>query len=135
MITEQLTIDGLLAQIANMKTTEDSNTVAEAKRLFYEQASPAERERVTAAIRERTRALLALISNENRQIGEILQQNGTEYDLSEWLSIANYAKKYAVSTHVVQNWLRRGIIPPDCSIELHTFNNIRMVKDRPYRSA
>ena len=135
MVTKQLTTNDLLAQIAGMRTPADSDAVAEARRLFYEQATAAERDRVTAAIRDRTRALLTLIAEENQQTGEMLWQNGIDYDLGEWLSIANYARKYGVSTHVVHNWLRRGVIPADCSIELAVFNNIRMVKDRPYRAA
>ncbi len=63
----------------------------------------------------------------------ILKAHGYELDLGDWLTIVNYSKKYGIDSHVVTNWIRRGVIPTDCVVELPVFNNIRMIRDQAYR--
>ncbi len=64
---------------------------------------------------------------------KIMMQHGFVLDTSEWLTIARYARKYDISTNVVSNWIARGVIPADCVEELPVLNNMKMVKDQPYR--
>ena len=62
-----------------------------------------------------------------------VQRLGLKVDLGPWLTIANYAKKYDLSTQVVSNWIKRGTIPADCVEDLPELNNIRLVKDQAYK--
>ncbi|GAA4415308.1 hypothetical protein GCM10023187_45720 [Nibrella viscosa] len=64
---------------------------------------------------------------------KVLTAHGFVVDTTEWLTLKRYAKKYGVSIQVVTNWIGRGIIPKDCTMVLHEFNDIRLVKDRPYK--
>jgi hypothetical protein len=64
---------------------------------------------------------------------KIITPLGFVLDTAEWLTIARYAKKYGVSTQVVNNWINRGVIPPDCIEDLPEINNIRLIKDQLYR--
>ena len=64
---------------------------------------------------------------------KILTEHGFVLDTTEWLTIARYAKKYGVSQQVVVNWISRGTVPADCVQEIPELNNIRLIKDQPYR--
>lgn len=54
-------------------------------------------------------------------------------DMSDWLTIKRYAEKYSVTTQVVSNWIARGVIPADCVKDVPELNDLRLVKDQPYR--
>ena len=54
-------------------------------------------------------------------------------DTTKWLTFARYAKKYGVSQQVVVNWINRGVVPADCVQDIPELNNIRLIKDQPYR--
>jgi hypothetical protein len=76
------------------------------------------------------------LADAQRQTAEtiaIATQNGFVLDLAEWLTIKHYAEKYNVSTQVVNNWISRGTIPADCTMVVPELNDIRLVKDQPYK--
>ncbi|AKD57522.1 hypothetical protein [Spirosoma radiotolerans] len=59
--------------------------------------------------------------------------NGIRYDLGEWVTIAEYTKRFGVkSTNVVTNWIRRGIVPAENVISVPELNDIRLIKAVPY---
>lgn len=59
---------------------------------------------------------------------------GKIIELSDWLTIKNYCKKYAIADEsVVTNWIRRGIIPEDDIRVFPEFNSIRLVRDKKYK--
>ena len=67
-----------------------------------------------------------------------LQTRGVELpesllDMSDWLTIKRYAEKYGVTTQVVTNWIARDVIPADCVKDVPELNDLRLVKDQPYR--
>lgn len=64
---------------------------------------------------------------------KFMEINGIRYDLGEWITIAEYAKRFGVkSTNVVTNWIRRGIIPTENVIAVPELNDIRLIKAVPY---
>ena len=54
-------------------------------------------------------------------------------EMSDWLTVKRYAEKYSVTTQVVTNWITRGIIPTDCVKDVPELNDLRLVRDQPYR--
>lgn len=76
---------------------------------------------------------LAEAERQSAESLKVLQQHGFVVDTADWLTIKRYAEKYGVSQQVVVNWLNRGVVPADCTMILPEFNNIRLVKYRPYR--
>lgn len=58
---------------------------------------------------------------------------GNLLDMSDWLTIKRYAEKYNLSTQVVTNWIARGVIPADCVKDVPELNDLRLIKDQPYR--
>lgn len=64
---------------------------------------------------------------------KILTKHGFVLDTTEWLTIKRYAEKHGISTQNVSNWIARGVIPADCVQDLPELNNLRLVKDQPYR--
>ena len=133
MTTHTVTIDDLLNQINNLGTVADSGRVREAMNQFAQRATTDEREVVRRALNKRLNELAAKDEKALQETAAFLQQNGVRYSLDEWMTVANYARKYAVDTQLVSNWIRRGVVPADCVVELNSLNNIRLVKDQPYR--
>ena len=78
-------------------------------------------------------AELAEIQRESEESLKIFVEHGFVLDTTKWLTIARYAQKYDVSQQVVVNWINRGVVPADCVQEIPELNNIRLVKDQPYR--
>ena len=78
-------------------------------------------------------AELAEIQRQSEESLKILTEHGFVLDTTEWLTIARYAKKYGVSQQVVVNWINRGVVPANCVEEIEELNNIRLIKDQPYR--
>ncbi|WP_051664210.1 hypothetical protein [Dyadobacter crusticola] len=65
---------------------------------------------------------------------EILVRQGKVLDLSEWVTIKEYCNRFGIkNTETVSNWIKRGIIPASDTLVIEEFNNIRMVKAKPYR--
>jgi hypothetical protein len=64
---------------------------------------------------------------------KIAQENGFVVDMAQWLTIKRYAEKYRVSQQVVVNWIGRGVIPANSTMILPELNDIRLVKDQPYK--
>ena len=67
------------------------------------------------------------------QAVKFMEINGIRYDLGEWVTIAEYAKRFGVkSTNVITNWIRRGVIPTENVISVPELNDIRLIKAVPY---
>ena len=64
---------------------------------------------------------------------ELSRATGMTVDLTEWLTIKRYGERYGVSQQVVVNWINRGVVPADCVLTLPEFNDMRLVKNQPYR--
>lgn len=57
----------------------------------------------------------------------------TLLDMAERLTIKRYAERHGLTTQVVTNWIARSIIPADCVRTVPELNDLRLVKDQPYR--
>ena len=64
---------------------------------------------------------------------QLTRESGVHVDLTHWLTIKRYAQRYGLTTQVVTNWIARGIIPADCTMTLPGLNDLRLVKNQPYR--
>jgi hypothetical protein len=63
-----------------------------------------------------------------------LERGGIRYQMGEWLTLRDYAKRFGLpNTMVVTNWIARGIIPPENVLELPELNDIRLVRAIPYK--
>ena len=133
MTTHTTTVKSLLNQIDGLRTVEDSGQVRRAMNEFAQQATADERGLIKKALSKRLNELADEGEQALQETAAFLQQNGVRYSLDEWLTVANYARKYGVDTQLVSNWMRRGIVPANCVVELNALNNIRLVKDKPYR--
>ena len=67
------------------------------------------------------------------QAVKFMEINGIRYDLGEWVTIAEYTKRFGIkSTNVVTNWIRRGVVPTENVITVPELNDIRLIKAVPY---
>ena len=65
---------------------------------------------------------------------QLARENGVTVDMGQWLTLKRYAQKYNVaSTNVLSNWISRGIIAAENVMDLPELNNLRLIRDIPYR--
>ena len=64
---------------------------------------------------------------------QLARESGVQVDLTQWLTIKRYAQRYGLTTQVVTNWIARGTIPAECTMSLPELNDLRLVKNQPYR--
>lgn len=83
--------------------------------------------------RDRFQELMAETDAVIQEATAFLQQNGTKFPLTDWLTPAEYAKQFGLkSTNVVSNWIRRGVIPAENILHVPELNDIRLIKAVPY---
>lgn len=58
-----------------------------------------------------------------------------EYSLNEWITISDYSRRHNLKTSRVQNWITRGVIPPDKVVVVPQLNSLKLIKDEVYKSA
>jgi hypothetical protein len=63
---------------------------------------------------------------------EFLVSEGKVLELEKWLTIAEYAEKYATTTQVVSKWIERGGIKEDDYVEIGKFGK-KLVRDKVYK--
>jgi hypothetical protein len=63
---------------------------------------------------------------------DFIVNEGKVVELSEWLSISEYAQKYNVTTQVISKWIERGVIGEDNYIEIGKFGK-KLVRDMRYK--
>ncbi|RZK22335.1 MAG: hypothetical protein EOO43_09745 [Flavobacterium sp.] len=67
---------------------------------------------------------------------QLARENGITVDMSKWLTLKRYAQKYSIaSTNVLSNWISRGIIAAENVMDLPELNDLRLIRDIPYRDA
>lgn len=76
---------------------------------------------------------LANFRQESDAAIQLARESGVQVDLTQWLTIKRYAQRYGLTTQVVTNWIARGIIPVECTMSLPELNDLRLVKNQPYR--
>lgn len=76
---------------------------------------------------------LAQFRQESDAAIQLARESGMTVDLAEWITVKRYAERYGLTTQVMTNWLARGIIPADCAMTLPELNDLRLVRNQPYR--
>jgi hypothetical protein len=62
-----------------------------------------------------------------------LEANGGESDLSEWVTIKAYCKRFGIAdAQLVLDGIKRGIVPAEDTMVLEDMNHIRMIRAKEY---
>ncbi|MDR6806083.1 hypothetical protein J2Y45_003275 [Dyadobacter sp. BE34] len=70
-----------------------------------------------------------------KEANDYLIRQGEVIDLAEWVTIKEYCRRFGIkNTETVSNWIKRGIVPEDDTLIIEEFNNIRMIRAKPYRT-
>ncbi|WP_254562156.1 hypothetical protein [Dyadobacter diqingensis] len=81
----------------------------------------------------RLKALMADTDQMIKNAQAYLVSQGEVVDLTEWLTIKEYCKRFDIkNTETVTNWINRGIIPSENVRVIEEFNNTRLIKAVPY---
>lgn len=74
-----------------------------------------------------------LISDSEEMLKNYVLHKGNKYPMDQWLTIAEYCKRFNIeNTQTITNWIRRGIIPKENIVTIEEYNNIRLIKAVPY---
>lgn len=77
--------------------------------------------------------VMAEARNARAEAEDYLRINGIEYKLSEWVSPAEYVKKFNLANlQIVNNWIARGIIPENCIVSVPGIKQ-KLIKAVPYK--
>ncbi|CAG5067639.1 hypothetical protein DYBT9623_00360 [Dyadobacter sp. CECT 9623] len=80
--------------------------------------------------------LETLLSDSKKTLNEAqnyLSKDGVRYELHDWVTIAEYCKRFNIpNTQTVSNWIKRGIVPKENTVVIEEYNNIRLLKAVPY---
>ena len=63
---------------------------------------------------------------------DFLRNEGKALELTKWLTIAEYAQKYNITTQVVSKWIERGVITEDDYVEVGKFGK-KLVRDVAFK--
>lgn len=63
---------------------------------------------------------------------DFMMSEGKVLELTKWLTIAEYAQKYDITTQVVSKWIERGVIKEDDYVEIGKFGK-KLVRDMIYK--
>ena len=55
-----------------------------------------------------------------------------EYSLNEWLTISEYSRRHNLKVSRVQNWITRGVVPPDKVVIVAQLNGVKLIKNEVY---
>ena len=111
---------------------------------YFLMASETEKEELKRALLTKTQQIIANSVQTRREAEKLLMEleensviievNGQKYPLQEWVTIQQYCKKMGLnSTSIVTNWIKRGIIPDENILRIKQLNNLKLIKDLPYR--
>lgn len=85
---------------------------------------------------ELSKKIEALLAEGDAAIAEArsyLISQGEVVDLSEWVTIKEYCKRFGIKNiETVLNWINRGIVPKENVVVVEEFNNTRLIKAVEY---
>jgi hypothetical protein len=133
----------LINNLLNAKGLEEYETASNACLDFFESATETQKEQIREAMRKKADLITAeakqTITKISKTISDfeqkdvVLEVNGRKYSLDEWVTLNDYIKKFDLkSTMVVNNWIKRGVVPAENVISVGRLNNLKLIKAVPY---
>jgi hypothetical protein len=135
----------LINNLINAKGLEQYETASNACLAFFESATDIQKEQLREAMRKKADLITAeakqTINKISKTISEfeqkdvVLEVNGRKYPPDEWVTLNDYIKKFDLkSTMVVNNWIKRGVVPAENIISVGRLNGLKLIKAVPYLS-
>lgn len=135
----------LINNLINATGLEQYETASNACLDFFENATETQKGKIREAMRKKADLITAeakqTIVKISKTISEfeqkdvVLEVNGRKYSLDEWVTLNDYIKKFGLkSTMVVNNWIKRGVVPAENVISVGRLNNLKLIKAVPYLS-
>ena len=133
----------LINDLMNARGLEQYEAASNACLIFFESATEKQKDLMREAMRKKanlvtteakqTISKIAKTISEFEQKNVVLEVNGLKYSLDEWVTLNDYIKKFNLkSTMVVNNWIKRGVVPAENIISVGRLNNLKLIKAVPY---
>ena len=122
----------LIELIATMQTPQDVEQVKKltSYRLHWPEFHNALFDRLTELLQSYQ------LANSTSNGPGYIQQDGIVYDLTEWLTFRTYIQRHGInSTSVLNNWISRGIVLPECVVEIAVLNDLKLIRNQVYQLA
>ena len=134
-------LDNYLAEMRGA-SEQDIPKVRERFASWYCTLSPEEQAQIRPFWQDVKKSAKAAIEEINNSLTELkslteakLVVGKHEYSLDEWITISDYSRRHNLKTSRVQNWITRGVIPPDKVVAVPQHNSLKLIKDEVYKSA
>ncbi len=119
----------LIDEINKANTSTDMVLVSEKVNQVLMVANEAERLAIKKAVSSMSLRLHVQTDAMIVEGQKMLSIEGKSYNLADWVTIREYARRYGIAgTQVISNWIKRGIIPQENIIEIDELNNLRLIK-------
>jgi hypothetical protein len=123
----------LINEINKANTSAEMVLVSERVNEVLMVANEAERLAIKEAVSSMSLRLHAQTDTMIAEGQKMLSIEGKSYNLADWVTIREYARRYGIAgTQVISNWIKRGIIPQENIIEIDELNNLRLIKAVAY---
>ncbi|QIP15709.1 hypothetical protein G8759_25280 [Spirosoma aureum] len=129
-----MTAQEVIKLIESAQTPEQIRAANQTTAEFQKTASPEDSQAVRDAFHRYVDQLIDDIDVDAEETMRFLALNGKQYKLEDWLTPAEYARKYELKTpNIVSNWIVRGIIPQEDVLTVPELNGMRLVRNRNYK--
>lgn len=131
-------MENLINNINSSNSLDELYELKDEIHTFFTTATEDDKELIRETVINRNLIISASVNEAKRKVGMlfdeldddiIIEKGGIRYDLAEWITPSEYAKKYSLKTaQVVNNWIARGLVKPENVLKISKLN-ISLVRD------
>ena len=122
---KNLRFNDYLELMANASSEEEKTTI---KTQFEDYFNTLKKEDISSLLASKEQELRAELALLKEQANTTIIHNGTQYPLSDWITIKNYCTLHHLKESAVSNRIRRGALPANAYLVLPHLNNLKLIQ-------
>jgi hypothetical protein len=126
-------LENIIANFLAAKQEEGIDASSLALKDYFSTATETEKSVIQGVIKAKSKMFASEAKTLINESQNYVSTSDSVIDLNEWVTIKNYVLLFKISsTHVVSNWIRRGIIPSENVRVLPMLNDLKLIKAVKY---
>ena len=122
---KNLRFNDYLELMANASSEEEKITI---KTQFEDYFNTLKKEDISSLLASKEQELRVELALLKEQADTIIIHNGTQYPLSDWITIKNYCTLHHLKESAVSNRIRRGALLANAYLVLPHLNNLKLIQ-------
>lgn len=91
-------------------------------------------ERTNTSLKKRVDSSISSSKNLVEEAIDFLRQKGHEFDLTPWVTLEEYCRKFGIDTpETISEWIQKGIIPPEDVATIKIPHRIQIIRAKKYK--